>query len=283
MTFEVEEGTKTPATRLAEQIGMRKISRRQGIWLWLCLYIQERAELLPESCGGYTMEEEILSVLERSPHLRRKDIQWEMDAQLLPDEQFSWVTEDERQICWLQDYLPRKRWGFPGRLMHLTGRELLIARLDTWDADLAEKAELAEDLQRRWNEHAARDSDFEWFLDAKDGKARCRYAGKWLAENYPTFGGGAGRVDSYQSLVMFFDRERLEPKKQQKVIKGIKGAWSRRQYDERNAGSKQLNVVVPLEVLSQLDQLVKEHGMSRAKIVAKLIDREKELGLYLAE
>lgn len=289
MAFEVEESPKTPAEQLAERIGLRKTTRRQEIWLWLHLYYERIGELLPKSCGGLSMQGDILDTLSRATYLRSDEIKTEIDQQLVPDEQLSWITEDERQLSWLRRHLPREVQDLPWRLVHLTDREHLIARLDIWDADpaykadLADKADLIKNLHQDWNRHTARDSDFDWFRERKTEAERCKCAWEWLEKKYlhPTH--RRERIDSYQTLLMFFDREDLTREKQQDMVKKIKQRWNRQQLDVRNPESKQVNVMLTAETINQLDRLAKQHGLSRVKVVAKLIDKESDQGLYLAE
>lgn len=283
MSLEMEERPKTLAEQLAERVGMRKVSRRQEIWLWLYLALRVRTDLPPESCGGITMREEILKALSGNPRFRGEAIRQEMDKQLLPDDRLSWITEDERQLSWLLRHLPREVKSLPRGLVQLTDREHLIAKLDTWDAYMVGKTNLIEDLRQNWARHAARDSDFDWFRDRKTEAERCKCAWEWLEKQYLHPSHRRERIDSYQALLMFFDREDLVREKQQDMIKKIKQRWSRQQLDVRNPDSKQVNVTLAAETINQLDRLAKRHGLSRAKIVAKLIGKESELGLYLAE
>jgi len=281
VTFEANEGPKTPAARLADRVGINKITRRQEVWLWLYLDSQEYADLPPESCGGLSMHGEILSALSSNPRLRGERIQQEMDSHLLPDERLSWIMEDERQLSWLLRRLRREVSYLPWRTVNLTGRENLVARLDIWDASMVEKEGLIEDLRRDWVTHAARDNDFDWFRDKKTEAERCKYAWEWLEKQYLHPSHRRERIDSYLGLLKFFDRENLARAEQQDIVRKIKRRWDRLQHDVRNPDSKQVNVMLPAETINQLDQFARQRGVSRAKVVATLIAKESEMGLYL--
>ena len=287
MVFWAEGEQKKPAARLAERLGIAKISRRQQIWLWLWLSSDKRvaAGALPpfESCGGGTMPEAILGILDITPTILSPEIRRAMDAQLLPEEQLSWITQDERQLSWLLrrlrgefDYLPRE-------IVHLTAKEGLIAKLDITDATLAEKRSLMTNLHQDWRAQVARDSDFDWFLNKKEEVERCKCAWEWLEKRHLHPRHFRQRFDTYQGLLQFFDQENLERTKQQEIVRKIKQRWSRQQLDVRNPDCKQVNVMLPVTTISKLDPLATQHGMSRAKIVAKLIDDEAETGVYFAE
>ncbi|MOA17772.1 hypothetical protein D3C78_1380410 [compost metagenome] len=190
---------------------------------------------------------------------------------------------DERQLSWLLRHLPREVSYLPGKVVNLTDRENLVAMLDIWDARMTEKEGLIEDLRQDWITHAARDSDFDWFQDRKTEAERCKCAWEWLEKQYLHPSHRRERIDSYQGLLKFFDRESLVRAEQQDIVRKIKRRWDRLQHDVRNPDSKQVNVMLTAETISQLDRLTKQHGMSRVKVVTELIGKESELCLYLDE
>lgn len=280
MAFWAEGEQKKPATLLAERLGIPKINRRQQIWLWLWLSSGNRvaADALPpfESCGGGTMPEAILNTLGMTPTIRSVEIRAAMDACLLPEEQLAWIGDGERQLSWLLRRLRGKISYLHRNIVRLTPREELIVRLDILDATLAEKQSLMADIYRDWRAQVARDSDFDWFLNQKEEVERCKCAWEWLEKRYLRPRHFRQRFDTYQGLLQFFDQEDMERAKQQEIVRKIKQRWSRQQLDVRNSDCKQVNVMLPTATISKLDHLVKKHGMSRAKIVAKLIDDEAE-------
>lgn len=283
MAFEADESSRTPAERLAQRVGVRRLSRRQEIWLYLSLEYQVEGCLPLEGCGGHSMQSELLSALLRWARLSDTEIRGSMDSQLLPDERLSWITEDRRQLRWLQRRLPYDVFRLPAGVVHLTDREQLIAGLDVWDVDLTRKEALTCRLRDDWLEHTATDVDFGWFHDKKEGVARCQCAWEWLEKKYLHPRHRRERVESYEGLLMFFDQEALGRTEQQAIVRKIKQRWNRRQLDVRNPGSKQVNVMLTPEAIEQLNLLAKKNGMSKVKVVAALIAKEAELGLYLAE
>ena len=158
-----------------------------------------------------------------------------------------------------------------------------IARLDVWDVDLERKKALIHRIRNGWLEHTATDVDFGWFHEKKEGAARCQCAWEWLEKKYLPPRHRKERVESYEGLLMFFDQEALGRTEQQAMVRKIKQRWNRRQLDVRNPGSKQVNVMLTPEAFEQLNLLTKKHGMSKVKVVAALIAKEAELGLYLAK
>lgn len=282
MVFEADEGSRTPMERLAQRVGVHKISRRQEVWLYLLLDDWGKGCLPLEGCGGHSMQSELLSALRRM-RFRDIEIRERMDSQLLPDEQLSWIKEDRRQLRWLHHRLPHDLLSLPAGVVHLTDREQLIARLDVWDVDLERKKALIHRIRNGWLEHTATDVDFGWFHEKKEGAARCQCAWEWLEKKYLPPRHRKERVESYEGLLMFFDQEALGRTEQQAMVRKIKQRWNRRQLDVRNPGSKQVNVMLTPEAFEQLNLLTKKHGMSKVKVVAALIAKEAELGLYLAK
>ncbi len=67
------------------------------------------------------------------------------------------------------------------------------------------------------------------------------------------------------------------------MIREIKRRWSRKQFDERAADKKQVNVMLSKTVIAQLDALAETHGMKRAQIIESLVRMEADAGTYLAD
>ncbi|TWC30199.1 hypothetical protein FBY03_12523 [Pseudomonas sp. SJZ079] len=260
--------------------------RRRDIWLWLKLYLEKKADFDTATCNGSTMRDEIARFLNRNPRLL-KDINPTGDRALLPGECLKWIEEDERQYQWLlhsiediTDLNPPS--GLP-RLVHLSRRDHLIAMLDLWDIEIEKKEEAVENLRDAWLNHKARDSDYEWFADKKEGAKRCKCAREWLEKNRRTLSTRLPPFSNYKELLLHFDEANLGPYEQKAMIQEIKRQWNRQQFDERNSDKKQVNVMLSKSVIAQLDELVKQHKIKRAQIVEKLVRMEADTGMYLAE
>lgn len=206
----------------------------------------------------------------------------EKDRYLVPDDSINWISGDERQYHWLLprvNRLPDLR--FPRGLVHLTGRNHLIAMLDIWRVDITEKAHEIEVLHELWARRTAQDRDFEWFKDKKEGSGRCQCAWEWLQKNHlPSFTRHLP-ISNYQELLMFFDQEGLGHNEQKAIIQQIKKRWSRKQFDERSADKKQCNVMLSKSVIDLLDKLAGQHDLKRAQVLENLILMESEHRMYL--
>lgn len=271
------------ADRLSEMLQEPHRNHRHDIWLWLHLDYYKAARLDPTTCNGLTMREEIARALKDQKFFQSR-IPQEKDRFLLPHEKLEWIAEDERQYRWLLREIGQMTdLRLPRGLVHLTGRDRLIAMIDLWDVDLAEKASETELLQRDWLRHKAKDSEFEWFADKRDGEKRCACAWEWLEKKYLSPLSRQAPISNHQELLMFFDQEDIGRNERTAMIREIKRRWSRKQFDERAADKKQVNVILSKIVIAQLDALAEAHGLKRAQIIENLVRMEADAGVYLTD
>lgn len=258
-------------------------NNRHDIWLWLYLYHYKEARLDRRTCNGLTMRDEIARSL-KDQKLLQSRIPRKKDLLLLPNEKLEWIAEDERQYRWLLREIEQMTdLRLPRGLIHLTGRDRLIAMIDLWNVNLAEKASEVELLHRDWLRHKAKDSEFEWFADRKEGEKRCTCAWEWLEKKYLSPLSRQAPISNHQELLMFFDQEDIGRSERTAMIREIKRRWSRKQFDERTADKKQVNIMLSKAVIAQLDALAEKHGLKRAQVIESLVRMEVEAGVYLTD
>lgn len=268
---------------LSELLPGVRINNREEIWIWLGLYLYERYDLERHTCNGETMRDVVAQVLAGAPEIRA-DIPSKKDRYLLPAEQLEWITDTPRQIQWLTakiDNLTERI--LPMGLPHLNGRDRLVAALDIWRIDLEEKQHEVAVLHDHWRRHIAKDNQFEWFADTKEGAKRCECAWEWIQKKHLKPFSRQSPIGNYQELLMFFDQEDIGRNERTAMIREIKRRWSRKQFDERAADKKQVNVMLSKTVIAQLDALAETHGMKRAQIIESLVRMEADAGTYLAD
>ncbi|TDJ75141.1 hypothetical protein E2H86_18360 [Pseudomonas putida] len=260
---------------------------RRDIWLWLYLYSYEKADLEPATCNGTTMRSAIARVLKRNTRLLGR-IDRDKDRFMVPIDYIKWIDGGPRQYQWLlrriedlTDLRPLR--GVPQGLVHLTGRNHLIALLDLWDIDIAKKADKIEHLRKEWLGHKASDSDFEWFEDKKDGARRCQCAWEWLEKNHKPLPDEQLPIRDHTALLMYFDKATISRTEQKLIIKEIKKRWSRKQFGERNDDKKQVNVWLSKTVIALLDGLAEKHNLKRSDVLEHLIKIESESSACLAD
>ena len=257
---------------------------RHDIWLWLHLDDYENAGFDPATCNGITMRDTIAGFLKKNTD-NLETINSKKDRFLIPDIYLKWIEEDERQYQWLlrrvEDLTElRPTRGLPSGLVRLNGRNHLIAILDLWDVDIAKKADEIERLRNRWLRHKAGDSAFEWFEDKKDGPKRCKCAWEWLEKNRPSIFKRQLPITNYKELLMYFDEAEVGPQEQKAILQQIRNRWTRKQFDERAADKKQVNVMLSKTAIELLDTLAKKHELKRAQVLELLITTESEDGMY---
>jgi hypothetical protein len=274
-------GSLIGADALSELLSDPGRNARHDIWLWLHLYMTQNAPFDPRTCSGLTMRDEIAVFLKRKKYALYR-IAREKDRSLIPEESLTWIEEDERQYQWLLGRLTKiTDVRLPRGVVHLKGREHLITIIDIWNADLEEKAYEVESLRKEWLRHKAKDSAFEWFEDKKEGAKRCVCAWEWLEKDNRLLSRRDTPITNYKELLIFFDGARLGRNEQKAIINEIKKRWNRKQLDVRNPDKKQLNVMIPIAVIAQLDELAAKHKLKRPQVIERLIAGEFEAGIHL--
>ncbi|VVP70934.1 hypothetical protein PS918_01095 [Pseudomonas fluorescens] len=254
---------------------------RHDVWLWLYLDDNENAGFDPATCNGITMRDTIAGFLRKNTD-KLAAINLKKDQFLIPDIYLKWIEEDERQYQWLLGRIKKiTESRLPRGLVHLTGRNHLIAMLDLWNVEIGKKAGKIERLRYHWLSHKAKDRELEWFEDKKDGNKRCKCASEWLEKNPPSIFKRPPPISNYKELLMYFDEAEHGPQEQKAIIQGIKKRWSRKQFDVRAADKKQVNVMLSKATIELLDTLAKKHELKRAQILELLITTESEDGVYL--
>jgi hypothetical protein len=269
--------------RLSELLNDPVQKNRHDIWLWLYLEANHRFKLPYESCNSETMRDEIARALEQKVSLIRS-IPSERSRFLLPDSYMNWIGYGERQYLWLRSKIRRMTGNkLSHHLVHLIDRDRLIAMIDIWNVDLTKKADEIEELRDDWLRHISKDSEFEWFADKKESTKRCVCAWEWLERNYLRPRSLQTPISNYQELLIFFDHEDISRSERAVMIREIKRRWNRKQFDERTADKKQVNVMLSKSVITQLDELAKKHGLKRAQIIERLVKMEADAGVYLSD
>ena len=269
---------------LSQLLNEPRQNTRHDIWLWLYLNQHKRARFDASTCNGSTMRDEIARFLKRKTE-NLKDIASQKDRFLVPHDYLKWIEGDERQHRWLLRRIEeltelRPTQGLPSGLVRLNGRNHLIAILDLWNVDIAKKADEIERLHNRWLRHKAGDRAFEWFEDKKDGLKRCKCAWEWLEKYHVSIFKSQLPINNYKELLLYFDEAELGRNEMKAIIQTSKKRWNRKQFDERTADKKQVNVMLSKTAIELLDTLAKKHELKRAQVLELLITKESENGVY---
>lgn len=270
--------------KLVSEIGQ---NTRHDIWVWLWLWLEadksQHEKPQPNTCNSSEMGDEIAYFLKRRSYVA-PEITKARSRFLIPDESLAWIDTDERTYQWLYRRLAAMTDArIPRGLVHLNGREHLIAIIDIWDIDIEVKAREVESLSEMWRRHKALDSSFDWFQDKKEGTRRCKCAWEWLEKNRKNLAIRQLPVSNFKELLMYFDKADFGLSEQKSIINEIKKRWSRKQLDERNPDKKQFNVMLPIAVIAQIDELAARHNLKRFQVIESLVVSEADIGIYLSE
>ncbi|WP_145250778.1 hypothetical protein [Pseudomonas oryzihabitans] len=268
---------------LEKALGTSRQNSRREIWLWLYLHLEKGLDLPLHTCNGETMREEIVKAL-KSLEFIYPPLALERDKYLLPDEALSWIGNDERQVLWLTRAVENLRGLRPPlRSTRLTGKDYLIGIIDLWKIDIAAKERKLKNLHSEWRTHQAKDVELEWFSDKKESSKRCICAWEWLEKNYLPMPRFQMPIDNYQELLIFFDKINVSPYERKAIIRDIKKRWSKKQFDERTADKKQVNLLLSKETISQLEALSRKHDLKRTQVVEALVAMETEVSLLFTK
>ncbi|MBB3243899.1 hypothetical protein FHW68_005484 [Pseudomonas sp. Tn43] len=266
---------------LAKILGDTRCNSRHDTWLWLYLNIQNAGFSLDEF-NGPSMRNRMAEFISRVPAATQA-IEHEKNRLLLPEKHLEWITKDERQHKWLIPHLQQAHGAAyffcPPRLL---GREFVVATIDIWNMDLAQKKAALNGIEHSWNQHKQQDHIFRWFND-KHTSQRCALAWEWLCKNKPLLTLGKAPINSHIELLMFFDQTPFSEAEKILCIETIKKRWSQQKYREKLTGKKQQNFILSDKAISHLDALAETYDLKRAQVLEALLQMETELGIYIPE
>jgi len=252
-------------------------------WIWFYLNWANNANFPAASFMAPNMRQIIDDFANRTGISITWLIEEESSKHLLPQERLEWITEDKRQIEWLQSYLAKQ---FPGTFFspppRLLGRNLIVTNIDIWQTDLSNKARMVEQMKLSWDLHRQSDVIFKWFRE-KDERSRCEVAEKWLSEKKYAPQWKAFTIASYEDLLIFFDTQYLNDAEKKLIVAEIKKRASQLQYRKKMTDKKQCNLVLSNKAILDLEKLAAKYGVSRPQIIEALIQFEMERNSYLPE
>ncbi|MGN5517917.1 hypothetical protein VF673_03365 [Halopseudomonas sp. Lyrl_26] len=258
-------------------------SRREAIWLWLCLQRNWRAEFTPDSCNGDSMIPVLNSHLKSLSHRYADRIRRTKDRNLLPERHIDWIKDDHRQLTYLKSQM--KEVPTLEDLPRLDGRTLIIAELDHWDVKLSDKKSFIFKTMQGWEEKKKIADQCRWLMTGEETIQKLQHTIRWIDDNRSKVGitRNARLADSatLENLLIFFDEAELRPLEVRNIIASVRGSWNKQKYRERNTGKSQMNVMLPNTTIKALDDLAEAHGLKRPAIIERLITLERQCGQYL--
>ena len=270
---------KITTDQLFKLLGSELQGQREEAWLWFYL-CGSKAPFNPNEFGTENMRT-LMAELINSCAIPTEKIISDKIRSLIPSEYIAWIKNDTRQLDWLKPKLLTilgRDFPSPVRLL---GRDEAIAIIDSLPMDIDLKAFHLVTLERSWQEHKYKDSFFKWF-NSEDSNERCALAWEWLIKN--NYGSNIGNTQftNHEELLAHFDKTNMVDAEKILCVSAVKKRWTQLKYREKLVGRKQYNFVISDEAINNLDQLAKAHNLKRNLILEKLIQIEKEKGLYLS-
>ncbi|MYM88442.1 hypothetical protein GTP91_14830 [Rugamonas sp. FT82W] len=263
---------------VVEEERRRLAEARLDTWLWF--EIREKRKNLPLESFDYENLREYLTEFEYEPRIN-KLINITSKRHLLPIDQLKWIANDERQINWLLSYATKTLGVDLSPLpTRLSGRELLLAKIDFYNIDLDEKSSIIDKMRSDWNEYLKSDIIFKWFKD-KEEAVRCAFAWEWLIKNKPRETYGQQAINNHNELLRFYDWIEVNEAQKKLDVASIKKKWSQQKYREGMKGKSQYNFMLSDQVIADLDKMAGRYEATRPQIIEALIEMEAAQGNYL--
>ncbi|MDZ4194266.1 MAG: hypothetical protein U1D65_19955 [Pseudomonas sp.] len=255
------------------------LNLRHDIWLWLWLNLKgANLQLEPSRTKG--MRDTIANYIQTN-NIPVEHIKNERNRTLIPDKEMDWLDGGIRQIEWLKSkgltLAPTNTLPIPNGL---TGKKLLAASIDIWQSDLSHKILVMQDLARSWLEHKKGDAKYKWF---EDDKGKVTTAWDWLIKNTTTIPYSQNPFETYDDILIYFDKSKLTSDQTTLYIDRIKKKWSREKYRNNLKDKNQYNFILSDKAIKRLDRIANEHDISRARVIEILIEQEAEKKLYVSE
>ena len=178
---------------------------------------------------------------------------------------FPRLQEDEHYRALKLDLLPKDSNA---------KKELIINFIDALDFESDYKKNLIEKAKEKWILICKKNDVSNWVDDDDDDKKT--WAWHYLhQENTPIwFINNDKRNDYSEGVITTFDLLCDHPDKRALTLSKMKSAWSQKAYRDRNNGKKSVSIVLPEEVIKNLDYICQKTDRRKNEVVARLIRNE---------
>lgn len=264
---------------LSKVLGETEYNNRYDIWLWYTLVFYETTF----NSNDYLdtgMREKMASYLRNKPW-RVDELLKERHKQLVHKKDIEWVIESHRAIEWatreIQISTDHNQLNY---YFNLTGKDLPIAILDVWQRDITQKTALVRNLEQRWKSHKTDDKLYAWF---KGENQKSEFAWDWLLKNSYVSTLGSTPFNTFEDLLIFFDKANYSREQKELYIGKIKKGWTQKKYRENLKGKAQYNFVLSDKAIVSLEKLANRYEVSRARLLEILIEMEAEKNDHVPE
>lgn len=212
---------------------------------------------------------------------RANELLKERHKQLVHKRDIEWITKDRRAIEWVTTEIQNSTGHSQLKnYFDLKGKDLPIAILDVWQRDITQKTNLLRDLEQRWKSHKTNDKIYSWF---KDDNQKSQFAWDWLEKNSFVATLGSTPLETFEDILIFFDKANYSREQKELYIGKIKKGWTQRKYRENLKGKAQYNFVLSVKAIESLEKLASRYEVSRARLLEILIEMETEKNDHIPE
>lgn len=264
---------------LSKVLGETEYNSRYDIWLWYTLVFYETTF----NSNDYLdtgMRKKMASYLRNKPW-RVNELLKERHKQLVHKKDIEWAIESRRAIEWatreIQISTDHNQLNY---YFDLTEKDFPIAILDVWQRDITQKTALLRSLEQKWKSHKTNDKVYVWF---KDEDHKSEFAWDWLLKNSSVSTLGSTPFNTFEDLLIFFDKANYSREQKELYIGKIKKGWTQKKYRENLKGKAQYNFVLSDKAIVSLDKLASRYEVSRARLLEILIEMEAEKNDHVPE
>ncbi|MNV12806.1 hypothetical protein D3C71_1034240 [compost metagenome] len=264
---------------LSQVLGETEYNNRHDIWLWYTLVFYETT-FNPNDYFDTGMRDKMARYLQTRAW-RVDELLKERRKQLVLKKDIEWITEDRRVAEWMTRGIQNSTGHSQlNNYFDLAEKDLPIAILDVWQSDVTQKTILLRDLEQRWKSHKANDKVYAWF---KGDDQKSQFAWDWLAKNFFAATLGSTPFETFEDVLIFFDKANYSREEAELHIGKIKKVWTQKKYRENLKGKAQYNFVLSDKAIESLEELAHRYEISRARILEILIEMEAEKNDHIPE
>lgn len=250
-------------------------------WLWF-LMKHNRPDIFLGEFRSSGMRNLMAEAIINQPKLKQT-IENQNRADLLPEQSLQWITSNKRQNAFLIKKLTEKNGtNYTGGPDNLTGRELTIAAIDTWQIDKTQKSAIVNQIRSEWETHTESDHLFKWFNDP-DEKEKLNTAWEIAKDKYSFLTFHQSRPQEIDDLITLLDSMLITTPEKILLMNSIKKRWSQNKYRAKMTGKKQYNFILSDKAIKRLDKLADKHDLKRTQVLDILLKMEEEKGIYIQE
>jgi hypothetical protein len=282
--LDIEEHT-IMVGRLGDELGEiladRQLGERKENWLRLFLSLPGQSGRPPYS--GSSARADMVSYINSVAGLGDV-VRAGIRLAMLPEDRFSWLTDNARQNKWVLNYLeslPVDGYGLAfNASSFLSGRHRIVALFDVFTPDGSVKEGWVNSVKLAWEIQAKKDKVFDWFLD-EGGAAGRELMWAWLSKRGLGITATRWIVSNHDELLSFFDESTFDDLTIRLMMLEIKRAWSQKKYRASLKDKRQCNLLLRDKTIAQLDKLAKKHDLSRAELLELIINGEARQEVYI--